>query len=229
MPSTCISKFSVSLLALLLVFFSASLTNSFSVSSFFFLACSMATFRESCWHTGWLCYRMASQVKGSDCYEIHSFIRGYHAYKDVWIPKVGDILYMKCVPENEVDKNAVAMTTSSGKVGGHTPYNLALLLSQFLWRDFNKDTCEVTGDKLNRGAGYGIGISWIYSLYGPQSFIACLQTSVNNLQIKSLGVALYASVLRGAFICCENCVWLSAIWNIEVPLSEVLQCTIVQK
>jgi len=88
---------------------------------------------------------MAIQVKGSDFYEIHSFVRGYHAYKDVWIPRIGDVLLLKREPENEVDKNAVTMTTGSGEVGGHIPYNLAPLLSQFLQRDFNKDTC----DKLN--------------------------------------------------------------------------------
>ena len=76
--------------------------------------------------TGWLA-RL-----GSDCYEFCSFIRGYHAYKDVWIPRIGEVLLLKREPENEVDKNAVAVTTGSGEVRGHVPYNLAPLLSQFL-------------------------------------------------------------------------------------------------
>jgi len=45
---------------------------------------------------------------------------------------------LKWEPENEVSKNAIAMTTSSGEVGECIPYNLAPLLSQFLQRDFNK-------------------------------------------------------------------------------------------
>ena len=108
---------------------------------------------------------MASQVERNDFYEVRSFIRGYHAYKDIWIPRIGVVLLLKWEPENEVDKNAVAVTTGSGEVGGHVPYNLAPLLSQFLRRDFNKGTCEVTGDKLNRGAGYGLEIPCVYRLY----------------------------------------------------------------
>ena len=50
---------------------------------------------------------MASQVEGSDCYEFCSFIRRYHTYKDVWIPRIGEVLLLKWEPENEVDKNAV--------------------------------------------------------------------------------------------------------------------------
>ena len=102
---------------------------------------------------------MASQVEGNDFYEVRSFIRGYHAYKDIWIPRIGVVLLLKREPENEVDKNAVAVTTGSGEVGGHVPYNLAPLLSQFLQRD---------------------------CLYGPPSFITSLKTHVKNLQYKSL-------------------------------------------
>ena len=32
------------------------------------------------------------------------------------------------------------------------------ILSQFLRREFNKGSCEVTGDMVNRGAGYGLEI-----------------------------------------------------------------------
>ena len=129
--------------------------------------------------------RMA-RVEGSDCYEFGSFSRGYHTYKDVWILRIGEVLLLKRELENKVDKNAVAVTIGSGEVGGHVPYNLALPLSQFLQREFNKGTCEVTGDKLNRGAGYGIEMPCVYRLYGPQPFIACLKTRVKNLQNKSL-------------------------------------------
>jgi len=70
-------------------------------------------------------------ASGSDCYEIHSFIRGYHSYKDVWIPTIGNILLLKWEPKNEVDKNMQLVTTGSGEVGGHIPYHLAPLFSQF--------------------------------------------------------------------------------------------------
>ena len=75
---------------------------------------------------------MASQVEGNDFYELHSFIRGYHAFKDVCIPKIGGVLLLKQEPENKVDKNIFAVSTSSREVGRHIPYSLAPLLSQFL-------------------------------------------------------------------------------------------------
>ena len=39
-----------------------------------------------------------------------SFIQGYHAYMEIWTPKVGDdSLYLKCEDENKHDKYAVAL------------------------------------------------------------------------------------------------------------------------
>ena len=32
--------------------------------------------------------------------EFNSFIRGYHAYKDIWIPVQGEVLILKCEPNN---------------------------------------------------------------------------------------------------------------------------------
>ena len=54
---------------------------------------------------------------------------------------------------------------------GHVPYNLAPLLSKFLKRDVNKAVAEVTGDRVNRGAGYGLEIPCVYKLYGPKAYI----------------------------------------------------------
>ena len=32
--------------------------------------------------------------------ELNSFIRGYHAYKDVWIPVIGEVLILRREPNN---------------------------------------------------------------------------------------------------------------------------------
>ena len=37
--------------------------------------------------------------------EIHSYIRGYHAYMNVWNPVVGQTLLVKREPTNSKDKN----------------------------------------------------------------------------------------------------------------------------
>ena len=44
-------------------------------------------------------------------------------------------------------------------------------LFQFLRRDVNKAFAKVTGQKVNRGAGYGLEILFTYRLYGPPAYI----------------------------------------------------------
>ena len=97
---------------------------------------------------------MASQVvTGSaamadlEVLEIHSYIRGYHAYMDVWNPVVGQTLVVKREPTNSKDKNAVGVFLEDVVVG-HVPHNLAPRFSKLLQRDVNKAFVEV----MNRGA-----------------------------------------------------------------------------
>ena len=98
---------------------------------------------------------MASQVVELDVVaEFDSYIRGYHAYRDVWSPVVGEILLLKREPDNLVDTSAVAVWKED-KFVGHVPYNIASVISQFLRRDCNKGFVQMTGNKVNRGAGYG--------------------------------------------------------------------------
>ena len=63
-------------------------------------------------------------------------------------------LLVKIEPTNPRDKNAVAIYKNNDLVG-HMPYNLAPYLSGFLVRDVNKAFAEVTGERVNRKAGYG--------------------------------------------------------------------------
>lgn len=102
--------------------------------------------------------------------EFNSFIRGYHAYKDIWIPVQGEVLILKCEPNNMKDKSAVAIY-KEGDVVGHVPYNISSLLSNFLKRECNKGFVEVTGSHVNRRAGYGVKVLCIYRLYRPQAYI----------------------------------------------------------
>ena len=41
--------------------------------------------------------------------EVNSFIRGYHAYKDVWTPFIGEELLLRREPDNVKDRSAVAV------------------------------------------------------------------------------------------------------------------------
>ena len=79
------------------------------------------------------------------------------------------MLNLQREPDNCWDKCAVAIIKADGTTVGHMPYNLAPLISPFLARDCNKDTVEITGKRVNRGAGYGLEVPCVYHLYGPKS------------------------------------------------------------
>ena len=116
-------------------------------------------------------HSMASQPPTeSTVFEIDSYVRGYHAYMDVWQPQVGEVLTLQREPHNPQDQQAVSVVRS-GLTVGHVPYNLAPSLSNFLKRAFNKETAEITGDKVIRGGGYGLQVPCIYRLYGPKAYV----------------------------------------------------------
>ena len=80
---------------------------------------------------------VASQVVSSTAHlevlEIVSYIRGYHAYKDVWTPVLGECLLVKHEPTNIKDSNAVAVNAVAvcleTTIVGHAPFNLSASLS----------------------------------------------------------------------------------------------------
>ena len=81
----------------------------------------------------------------------------FHACMEVWTPTIGAILLVKSEPTNCQDSKAVAILKENVTVG-HVPQNIAPRLFHFLRRDVNKAFAEVTGHKVNRGAGYGLEI-----------------------------------------------------------------------
>ena len=99
---------------------------------------------------------MATQsIARCSVFEAQSFVMEYHDYMHLWTPRAGEVLTLHREPQNTVDQHAVAVIKNN-LVVGHVPYNLAPLFSYFLRRSCNKGTAEVTGDKVNRGAGYGL-------------------------------------------------------------------------
>ena len=114
-----------------------------------------------------------------DVVEIGSYVRGYHAYQK-WHPVQGDVLLLAREPTNATDKVVVAVI-KNGDIVGHVPYNLAPTLSQFLKKDFNKAVAEVTGDRVNRGAGYGLEVPCIYRLCGPKIYLDKVREVLSDL------------------------------------------------
>ena len=130
---------------------------------------------------------MASQPAASfDSVEFNSFIRGYHTYKDIWEPFVGETLLLKREPTDVKDRSAVAVMKET-EVVGHVPCNMSSTLSMFLQQDCNKGFTEVTGNCVNRGAGYGMEVPCsLYRLYGPTVYIQRLQQIIQSLQEREL-------------------------------------------
>ena len=127
---------------------------------------------------------MASQpVRGREeitSSEVQSYMRGYHAYMDIWNPRISEVLLLERESNNSEDRFAIAIKRT-GSVVGHVPFNHALLVSGFLRRDVNKGLVEVTGLKVNRGAGYGLEIPCMYHFYGAKSFKSKLNELIKAL------------------------------------------------
>ena len=99
-------------------------------------------------------------------YDLDSFVRGYHAYLDIWKPKVGDENFcLKSENENQHDKFAVAIALKE-RIVGHVPKNLSKIFHQFMKIPDCTIGCKVTGKRVNRAAGYGFEIPIQYRFIG---------------------------------------------------------------
>ena len=90
--------------------------------------------------------------------------------KKLGAAEIGEMLLLRHEPDNIKDKSAVAVMKETDIVG-HVPYNISSMLSHFLRRECNKSFVQVTGNCVNRGAGYGMEVPCTpctYILYGPQ-------------------------------------------------------------
>ena len=75
----------------------------------------------------------------------------------------------------QYDIHAVAIYRDT-EIVGHVPY-LAPRMSAFFMRE-DKAFAEITGAKVNRGAGCGLEVSRIYCRYGPNVYVKELVESL---------------------------------------------------
>ena len=86
---------------------------------------------------------MASQaVSKSVSYKWPSYIRGYHEYKSVWLPTVGETLRLTLDLTNLQDTMTMM---KDGYDMEHIPRTVSQTVSFFLRKDKNVGLCEVTG------------------------------------------------------------------------------------
>ena len=104
-------------------------------------------------------------------YDLDSFVRGYHAYMDIWKSKVGDENFcLKSENENQHDKFAVAIVLEE-RIVGHAPKNLSKIFHQC--RKIPNCTIgyKVTEKPVNRGAGYGLEIPAQWRFIGAKKVV----------------------------------------------------------
>ena len=88
---------------------------------------------------------------------------------EIWTPVVGEMLVVKIESTNRHDIHAVAIYRDTENVC-HVPCNLAPRITVFLMRE-NQAFAEITGAKINRGAGIWSGNPCVYRLYGPNVYV----------------------------------------------------------
>ncbi len=57
-----------------------------------------------------------------------SCIRGYHIYKSIWTPFVGEALERRRDPLNVVDRYFVKVNKNGGQVVGHVPRKISTIM-----------------------------------------------------------------------------------------------------
>ena len=75
------------------------------------------------------------------------YIRGYHAYMEVWTPSIVEVLVVKPEPTNNQSNGNTVAVLKINETVGHVSRNLAPRLFLFLRRDLNKAFAEVTDRK----------------------------------------------------------------------------------
>ena len=114
-------------------------------------------------------------------YDLDSFVRGHHAYMDIWKPKVGDEnVCLKSENENQNDKFAVAIVLEE-RIVGHVPKNLSKIFHQFTKILNCTIGCKVTGKRVNRRAGYGLEIPVQYRFIGAEKAVEWAEKNIRKV------------------------------------------------
>lgn len=135
----------------------------------------------------------------STCWEVASYIRGYHAYQAIWPANIGDVLSLKREPDNIQDPEAVAVLSfdheivtnglaaglksmDNGMIVGHVPKLITKYISRYLKRATNSGDIVVKAAKVNRGAGYGLEIPCLLRFTGDDFSVNWLKEKLNSSQ-----------------------------------------------
>ena len=96
-----------------------------------------------------------------------------------WTPVRGEVLVLRREPHNIHDPYAVAIMKSE-KVVGHVPKAYSRIVSCFIGHG-NRASCEITGDRINRGVQLGVEVPCVYKFYGSQAYIDRIRDLLQSL------------------------------------------------
>ena len=114
-------------------------------------------------------------------YNLNSFVRGFHAYMDIWTPKVGgENFCLNPENENQHDKFVVAIVLEE-RIVGHVPEKLSKIFHQFMKAPDCAIGCKVTGKRVNRETGYGLEISVPYRFTGGKNAVEWAEKNINKV------------------------------------------------
>ena len=94
--------------------------------------------------------------------QFNSVVRGHHIYKDVWIPKIGEILEAKKDTREEVvanDKYAIGLYKAD-KLVGHIPIEISRLSCHFLNESSENRIQGVVIGKITREVGLVVPVEY---------------------------------------------------------------------
>ena len=117
--------------------------------------------------------------------EINSHITGYHVYKNMWVPVLGETLRAMMEPNNIEDDYAVCVKKNELVVGhlerGHSG-RFAQTIFFFLRAD-STARCDaiITGPPINLGDMLGQKVPCLLRITGKKEYVRVLETTINQL------------------------------------------------
>ena len=111
-------------------------------------------------------------------FSFHSYIRGFHSYKQNWDPVLERRYPCTTGEKSEHDEYDIVVVNDD-EVVGHFLLRLSKIMSMFLKLTGSHMEVEVTGKYVNRGAGYKLEIPCKCHVSGQEKAVAWVSKKVN--------------------------------------------------
>ena len=119
-------------------------------------------------------------------WDLKTFIKGHHVYKDTWTPKQGEQLDALMEPDNRLDKFAVCVKINEKIVGNlkkGTSGRFAKTIFYLLRSDaYSSAWAKVACKRCNLGDGEGTQVPYKLSLSGQPKFASLLRKELMKMK-----------------------------------------------